>query len=645
MRPNFAQCGTDFQNNPAGIYNRFLYNGSVQGLLSAARPAFITVQGCKELCGTGVDYYSWLDASNTITTWILPIAGLLVQAPYESNKAWQTILALCRWSGSPIAALSYILWNIKVTGKCALMVDMATKYEEYPEQGSEFSMMRDALYILCIMNQYSAKQSLPPVEAERLLRLALFSNLLPLNGSSDAHDLVKRRTELAQNFREGRKKGVIPVFVSFLWFVFALALSIELAYSNVGGNETAHNLALGYLVGWLPIFILASTVDRNLVSADSMRERLNNLVNDVRLALLNPQVISDYMRITHTTEEDFAWTQCLRDEELFGGDFFETFAGQGRTHWHYGVAHPILCGIETKFMADYGRDWLRHGHTARLAMVVGSRNDNGLKMFDPRMIWQITSSFFVVCGSVGGAFILSLIATGLLVIELLIWWLTHQTTHTPEDLLAKVGTKLERHISRSQPLRVDMKTKWNALQDTCLSWSTSRTFRDVMRNFVLRPCEVANTVWLVYIVMAQTFGAYQTCDCLASTWARNGGFIDFQTYSYYAAHGVYYYWGAASALSVFVMSTGLAYIVTEYCTQSHISTENYARAMRGLRSTRWFKKQTRFVRFVPDLVIRCGKVVFHGISGGRSRRGRRSLVWTADTQSYRLGHLGYRVNP
>lgn len=143
------------------------------------------------------------------------------------------------------------------------------------------------------------------------------------------------------------------------------------------------------------------------MSADSIRERLNNLVNDVRLALLDPHVLSDYMRITRTTTEDFAWTQSLHNEELFGGDFFETFAGQGRTHWHYGVAHPILCGIETKFMADYGRDWLRHGQTARLAMVVGSRNVNGLKMFDPRMIWQITSSFFVVCGSVGGAFILS----------------------------------------------------------------------------------------------------------------------------------------------------------------------------------------------------------------------------------------------
>lgn len=50
----------------------------------------------------------------------LPIAGLLVQAPHESNKAWQTILALSGWVGSPIATLSYILWKIKVTGEVRL---------------------------------------------------------------------------------------------------------------------------------------------------------------------------------------------------------------------------------------------------------------------------------------------------------------------------------------------------------------------------------------------------------------------------------------------------------------------------------------------------------------------------------------------
>ena len=205
MRPNFESCGSDFLNKSAGVYSRYVYNGSVKGVLSTARPVLITLQGCKELCGTGVDYYSWVDASTTITTWILPIAGLLVQAPYESNQAWQTILSLCRWTGSPICSLSYIFWNIKVTGKCALMIDMATKYDEYPEQGSEFSHMRDSMYILCIMNQYSAKLSLPPIEAERLLRLALFSNLLPLRDSSNGRDIVARRTELAQNFREGRE--------------------------------------------------------------------------------------------------------------------------------------------------------------------------------------------------------------------------------------------------------------------------------------------------------------------------------------------------------------------------------------------------------------------------------------------------------
>ena len=96
------------------------------------------------------------------------------------------------------------------------------------------------------------------------------------------------------------------------------------------------------------------------------------------------------------------------------------------------------------------------------------------------------------------------IAIGLLVIELLVWWLTHHTTHTPEDLLAKVGTRLERHISRGKPFSVEKKTQWQQWRDVFLSWFTSNTFRDVMRNFILRPGEVTNAAWLVYIVMAQS---------------------------------------------------------------------------------------------------------------------------------------------
>jgi len=402
----------------------------------------------------------------------------------------------------------------------------------------------------------SIKHQLPPVEAERLLRLALFSNILQLKESiGDTSSLVKRRTELAKSLREGRKKGIIPVFISFMWFVFALALSVQLAFWAIGDNATAHNLAIGYLTGWLPILVLACTVDRNIASADSIGAKFNYLVDDVRQALLDTDIREVYMRNTNTGPEDFAWIGPLYDETIFDGTFFTEFAGQGRTHWHYGVAHPILAGIEAKFMAEYGRDWLREGYAARLAMVVGSRNLNGLKMFDPRMIWQITSSLFVVCGSVGGAFILSCkilpanvgqrlmanedftpteglgcrsggyfvyitMAVGLLIVEMFVWWLTHESTHTSSDPVARIVTGLERRLTRSNSFSQRRLKK--RLYDIVISSYTTLTFRDLMKNLFIRPCEIFNTGWLAYIILAQVFGAYQTCDCMASLWAPNG---------------------------------------------------------------------------------------------------------------------------
>ena len=80
------------------------------------------------------------------------------------------------------------------------------------------------------------------------------------------------------------------------------------------------------------------------------------------------------------------------------------------------------------------------------------------------------------------------------------------------------------------------------------------------------------------------------------------------------------------------MAAGLAYIANEYCTQSHLSTEDYGRAMSGLRHTRWFKKQTRFARAVPSAVLGGGKLLWWRVNGGRSVRGRRSLVWTVGTR-------------
>jgi hypothetical protein len=124
--PNFTQCAIDFENS-GDLYANYVYTGPIHGILRGVNLSLITVQGCRDLCGTGNEYYAWDDIASTISTWVLPILGLLLQAPFESNAFLQTIWAIARWVGSPIASLSYTLWNIKITSKCALLIDMVIR--------------------------------------------------------------------------------------------------------------------------------------------------------------------------------------------------------------------------------------------------------------------------------------------------------------------------------------------------------------------------------------------------------------------------------------------------------------------------------------------------------------------------------------
>ena len=248
QQPNFTQCGIEFVAGLNDRYAKYNYTGPTRGIFNwineTERPPLITVEGCRALCGTDPDYYEWADASATISTWVLPVIGLILQAPFESNAFFRTVFALARWIGSPIASLSYILWNIKVAGKCALMVDMcttshrlyknytnlliATRYEEVPDEDSQFEQIRDSFYLLSVLNQYTIKRKMPSVEAEKLLRISIFSDSLQLQVSEDeSRSLVKRRRKLAKTIREARKKGVVPVFISLMWFLFSLVVSIQ----------------------------------------------------------------------------------------------------------------------------------------------------------------------------------------------------------------------------------------------------------------------------------------------------------------------------------------------------------------------------------------------------------------------------------
>ena len=78
------------------------------------------------------------------------------------------------------------------------------------------------------MNQYTIKRRMPAQEAERLLRIALFSDSLQLMVVEDeTRSLVKRRRKLARTIRERRKRGIVPVFISLMWFLFSLVVSIQ----------------------------------------------------------------------------------------------------------------------------------------------------------------------------------------------------------------------------------------------------------------------------------------------------------------------------------------------------------------------------------------------------------------------------------
>lgn len=128
----------------------------------------------------------------------------------------------------------------------------------------------------------------------------------------------------------------------------------------------------------------------------------------------------------------------------------------------------------------------------------------------------------------GGYLVYMVISLGLLTTELTVWWLTHQTTHTPEDILVQVGTKLEDRLVRVEGGMGNQAAQKSRRIHAILYWFRSKTFRWMMKNFFIRPFEVGNTVWLAYIVFAQAFGSYQTCDCMSSTWSNIGGYLDFQ---------------------------------------------------------------------------------------------------------------------
>ena len=204
-------------------------------------------------------------------------------------------------------------------------------------------------------------------------------------------------------------------------------------------------------------------------------------------------------------------------------------------------------------------------------------------------------------------------------------WARKFLDHRRRPSVTATGHRILGHMNSNRWCASPLK---DHLRAALFKWDRM-TNRDRVGLLILTPMDATNSIWLVYIVLAQTFGAYKSCSCMSSNWGWHEGYIDFESFDFYRSNGVYSYWVPGTVLSCFAMVSALAFLTVEWCTLSHLSTSDYDAAMAGLHRTRVFKRYTIWVREVPNWVIDTVVTGWHAVlMHTRKKVGRRSLVWS-----------------
>jgi hypothetical protein len=211
----WQDCGERFRHalkhhDVNGNVSRYLYTKRPGHLLpGGTAPLMVTYEGCRRFCGSGKQWTNWVKVTDSLMTWLLPLGALLLQAPFESNRFWATFFMLARWLGNPIVAIGGSLWNIRITSRCAALLDrsisetMLPGYADSAERlhadicvrmaswfvggdgvrepqsaplhgANAFSHLRDSLYILTVLNQFELDYHNYVPDVHAFLRFALF---------------------------------------------------------------------------------------------------------------------------------------------------------------------------------------------------------------------------------------------------------------------------------------------------------------------------------------------------------------------------------------------------------------------------------------------------------------------------------------
>ncbi|KAH8587272.1 hypothetical protein B0O99DRAFT_694636 [Bisporella sp. PMI_857] len=312
-------------NNKTILSSGIIYNGPVQGMkpefAKTSRDKFLTVttDGCRAICGNSIDWYWSSDVALTlsiISNWVLPILALLAAFPFDSihkshGRFWGTMCALFNWLGSPQLALTTITFSIYQNVICSQAATTGasngfstpdrqsmeaqargnadTTGASNSDSASDLQLMeaqarKNAYYVLCCMSQYRLQHRMDLDFLEALIYglITPFRDMTIGQGQNKS-SLNPARQEKAQQWTtellEGmasqlrvlRRRGVYPAFLSILLFCIAYAISLVMAFANIGDRTTTHSLAVGILFSWLPNLLLFAIIDRNPISAERSR--------------------------------------------------------------------------------------------------------------------------------------------------------------------------------------------------------------------------------------------------------------------------------------------------------------------------------------------------------------------------------------
>jgi hypothetical protein len=136
----------------------------------------------------------------------------------------------------------------------------------------------NAYYVLSCIGQFRLS-GLDNMDFLEPLTYGLFRPMVamdqaePATGNATAQQWTKDLLEeMAFHLKMLRRRGVYPAFLSIFLFCVAYSVSVVLAFAlNVGERTTAHAMAFGILLSWLPLLVLFAIIDRNPVSADRSR--------------------------------------------------------------------------------------------------------------------------------------------------------------------------------------------------------------------------------------------------------------------------------------------------------------------------------------------------------------------------------------